>query len=245
MSSFGLTNPSRRSVRCTLVDCGDIDRLWRVPCTEPGELSTISGMSVRRRAVIGLLAVASLVLTGCAGDGPDEDPGESQITLPPEESTPSSAETVLDLETMSDDELLAEAERAYQGFLDDLGRIREDPAPDYTSLTTWATDSFLQGVQEVYGENLPSGFTVEGAQQLLGIELAETSADDQSDVEVLVCVDNTTVVIRDSDDQRVQREGSVDRFWGRVHLVTADTGMHLQIFNESVDDSAGEELCDR
>ena len=59
------------------------------------------------------MAAIAVSAIGCAGEEPTEPSETIELPTPP----PSEALAVLDLEMMTDEELLAEARRAYQGFL--------------------------------------------------------------------------------------------------------------------------------
>ncbi|WP_293699770.1 hypothetical protein, partial [uncultured Agrococcus sp.] len=73
------------------------------------------------KRIVGLMLAGVLVLAGCSGeDTAPDDAAEPSLSVPPVETEEVSNGDgdVLELDLMSDDELLAEAERAYQGFLD-------------------------------------------------------------------------------------------------------------------------------
>ena len=163
-----------------------------------------------------------------------------ELPTPPPSQTP----TVLDLENMTDEELLAEARRSYQGFLADVEEMRAAGSDDYMSLDEWTTENFRETVQEIFDVHLPEGAYIEGAQRLIGMELAGTQPNDDGDVEVNICLDNTTADYFDADGDDIKREDAPATSTGSVVLVLASDNTKLLVDAESKSAEVGDGLCD-
>lgn len=186
------------------------------------------------------MALLTVCGVGCAGQEAPE-PSETAIELP----TPSPSETaeVLDLESMSDDELLAEAERAYQGFLDDVEEMRAGGGDDYLSLDEWTTEAFRESVQEIFDVHLPDGAVVAGAQRLLGIELSSEQPTETGRVQVNICLDNTTADYVDADGNDIKREDAPKTSTGSAVFVLSSDATRLLIDSETKMADVGDGLC--
>ena len=181
----------------------------------------------------GLLAAASLLVVGCAGDADEIDESESPLTVPPPTSESPTADAVLDLETMTDEELLAEAERAYQGWLDDMETTHEAETDDYLQIDTWATRDFLTHIQEVYVDNRPDGYQFSGVQTLVDIKLIDRPDIDASRyVATAVCLDNSTLHVRGADGEEFDWDSGSPYSSGETYFAVSDDGTRLRIYSE-------------
>ncbi|HIY67292.1 MAG TPA: hypothetical protein H9830_13565 [Candidatus Agrococcus pullicola] len=193
------------------------------------------------------MLAGALALAGCSGeDTVPDDTADPSLSVPPveNEEVGEGDGDVLELDEMSDEELLAEAERAYQGFLDDLEELRSLGSNDYMSLTSWATESYLRGVERIYVTDFPEGITVSGAQRLLGIELSQPD-DDQAagTLNATVCLDNTSLIFTDQDGEQVIQPDAPERSAGVVTFLLSEDQAHLQIDQEELLTEVSEELC--
>ncbi|MGO3229702.1 MAG: hypothetical protein ACTJHM_01695 [Agrococcus casei] len=189
-------------------------------------------------ATVGVMAAIAVSAIGCAGEEPTEPSETIELPTPP----PSEALAVLDLETMTDEELLAEARRAYQGFFDDVEDMRASGSDNYLALDEWTTEDFRLNVQEDFDEYLPEGVKAEGVQDLLGMELVGLSG---SEVLTYACLSNETVTYVDSDGETVELRNEPGDSVGEITLVLSPDESKLQLHEDvGVDaDEVSGSLC--
>lgn len=204
-------------------------------------------MRVRSLTAVLLSSVLALSVVGCAGDDPAE-PSDSTVELPSTSSTESATDgtdgATLDLESMTDEELLAEAERAYQGFFDDVAELRDSGGTDYTTLDEWTEAEFRIAYDESMNELLPEGFTIQGAQKLLGMELASVNSEPEPAVLVNVCVSNEDVTIVGPDGENATSEERSIITGGEIEFWLSDDATHLVVRSERGVDDVEQSLCE-
>ena len=202
-------------------------------------------MRVRSLTAVLLSSVMAVAIVGCAGDEPVE-PSDTAIELPTPSDTATTTEPtdeVLDLESMTDEELLAEAERTYQNWLDDVEEMRAEGGEDYLSLDEWTTADYRATMQRIFGEDLPPGTTVEGVQGILGLELVEEQPDDPNLLDSYICLDNTTTSFTDEDGKSIKRPDAPKTAAGIVQFEVSPDRSKLLIAKETSIDEVDPDLC--
>ena len=186
------------------------------------------------------MAAIAVSAIGCAGEEPTEPSETMELPTPP----PSEASAVLDLEAMTDEELLAEARRSYQGFFDDIEEMREAGGSDYTSLTEWTEPEFAQAYDESMNSSLPEGFSLHGAQTILGMELAEGEWDSAEQVRANVCVSNDDVRVLGPSGEDATGKERGSKSLGEIEFWLSADGTRLVVRSERSLDDAMESLCE-
>ncbi|MGO3650335.1 hypothetical protein [Agrococcus casei] len=198
-------------------------------------------MRWRALATVGVMAAIAVSAIGCAGEEPTEPSASMELPTPP----PSEAPAVLDLKTMTDEELLAEADRSYRGFLDDVREMRAAGSSDYMTLTEWATEGFSEQFYTTYTETLPSGTHIEGTQEIVDIALTSKNDWKREQVRVSVCIDNTSLELVTDSGEVLDTSNGPDTSDGVLVLEMAPDGTKLLISRELASTTASEALCAR
>ena len=185
------------------------------------------------------MATIAVSAIGCAGEDATVPSETMELPTPP----PSEMPEVLDLEAMSDEELLAEARRSYQGWLDDVEEMRASGSDNYLALDEWTTANYRDTIQGIFDVHLPDGAYIEGAQSLIGVELAKQQSGDEGAVEVNICLDNTTADYFDAEGTDIKREDAPDTSVGSATLLLSPDETRLLIDSETKTDKVGESLC--
>lgn len=192
------------------------------------------GMRRGTKRILGLALAGALVLSGCSGEDA-EGPDETELSLPPVESDDSggdetgSGSGVLDLGSMSNEELLAEAERTYQGMLRELETVRTSESGDYMQLNQWVTDHFRTVVSDLMDEYLPEGYRAHGTAELLWIQLSTGHASSESEIFANVCLDNTPIRVFDEENADVTNPEANEVSSATVRLVLSDDETRLLV----------------
>lgn len=197
------------------------------------------GPGGERRRIAGVLAAGVLVagvlgLSACA-DGDPEETGEPDISLPPTESIDNGngqsngGGDVLDLESMTDEELLAEVERSYRGLLDELNSVRASESMTYDDLDEWVTDHFRTVVRDMMEEYVPEGYEIRNTAELMWIQLSTEHVASESEVFANVCLDNTPIQVYDSAGVNVTSDETSQVSTATVRFVPSESATHLVI----------------
>lgn len=181
-------------------------------------------------------------MVGCAGDTPAE-PSDSELTLPTQTASESETDAPLDLESMSDEELLAEAERAYQGFLDDVEELRAEGGTDYMSLTQWTTEEFRERFHTTYTDSVPEGTAVDGVQNIIGMELTSQDTWANNEVRVDMCLDNSPLTLVTDSGEVVDTSDGPPTSDGVIVLELSEDTTHLVIAKELESTESSKALC--
>ncbi|MGO3134921.1 MAG: hypothetical protein ACTIJ7_02050 [Agrococcus casei] len=196
-------------------------------------------MRWRALAAAGLMATIAVSAIGCAGEDATVPSETMELPTPP----PSEMPEVLDLEAMSDEELLAEARRSYQGFFNDIEEMREAGGSDYTSLTEWTQPEFASAYNESMNSALPDGYSVYGSQEILGMELTNDEFLGGEEVLVNVCVSNNSIQIFDASGKDTTKENPNSTATGEVQFQLSDDKTRLLIWSERDSHEGLEALC--
>lgn len=146
------------------------------------------------RAGLALLVAATL-LVACVPDtnGPDNTATPTETPEP----------------TPTDEELLAEAQTAYEGYLAATAEMFAAETVDYTILSPWASDTVATADAATETELRAQGIRTIGSLTLLTFELVEVTGPDE--VVAAACVDITTMTFVDASGNDVSPRDRPDR----------------------------------
>lgn len=189
---------------------------------------TMLDMTSRLLCVPGALSFIAVALVGCvyATDVP-QDP------LHP---------TTLDLASMTEEELTAEALSAYRGMLMELKHLRMEDEPNYDALRSSSTPEFADRLESAIQGAIPEGHILRLAPEVVWIELSDTPPSDTA-VWTHICVDTTTIIEFDADGEEVASRDAPDALVSTVTFVLSDAADRLLVDSEQPLDEPLDREC--